>query len=283
MQNEFTDVDQFGIIKIFKDTERPKNYLFRLGTWGQDSEDRDHFNGRTYGSCDDSDRDDPRKSVVSTEWEKSDEEFIDQEVTGYFYLPERESDRNKTDCYKFERFGKGSSLSIKLRGSHHSNRNDDSAHCYIFDFQYEGGDRKNFQKEAPHGKYRKKDVPTKFSLLPIMRKWVGFKVVTINQDDGVRCLAFVDFGSQNRTKEEGPDSTLQNWKLYYDIFDDGNLDNIPGDRFDDDTRPPFVRHHGNKTTQFRMDRILSPEAKGLTVRSIIGNNREDIDRIITAY
>ena len=280
---DIEDADQFNIVKIFPDASVPKTYVFRLGRWGEDSEDRDHFNGRTYGSCDDSDRNNPRKSVVSTEWEKSNEEFVDQEVTGYLYLSERESDDNKTDCYKFERFGKGSSLSIKLRGSHHSNNDDDSAHCYIFDFQYEGGDRKNFQKEAPHGSYRKKDVPTKFSLPSIMRKWVGIKVVTINQENGVRCLAFADFGSQNRSKEQGPDVSLQSWKLYYDIFDDGDLDNIPGDRFDNDTRSPFRRHHGNKTTQFRMDRILRPDAKYLTARGINGGNRDNIDRIVTAY
>jgi hypothetical protein len=280
------EVDQFGIVKIFPDDQNPKTYVFRLGTWGRDDEDRDHFNGRTYGSCRNaggSDPNDPRKSVISTEWEKSNEEFVDQEVTGYFYLPQRESDASKTECYKFERFGKGSALSIKLRGSHHSNTSDESAHCYIFDFQYEGGDRKNFQKEAPHGNYKKKDAPAKFSLPSLMKKWVGFKVLTINQGSGVRCLAFADFGSQNRSKEEGPDPSLQNWKLYYDLFDDGNMDNIPGERFDDNTRPPFIRHHGNKTTQFRMDRILKPEGKFLNVRSVNDGDKNNIDRVLSTY
>jgi hypothetical protein len=76
---------------------------------------------------------------------------------------------------------------------------------------------------------------------------------------------------------------LQNWKLYYDIFDDGDLDNIPGDRFDDDTKDPFRLHHGDKITQFRMDRILRPEGKFLSARSIIRGNREEIDQLVGAY
>ncbi len=65
------DVDQFGIVKIFQDATRPRTYVLRFGRGSQDSEDRDHLNSRTYGSCDNSDRNNPRKSVVSTEWEKS--------------------------------------------------------------------------------------------------------------------------------------------------------------------------------------------------------------------
>ncbi|HET6717137.1 MAG TPA: hypothetical protein VFG90_08390, partial [Nitrososphaeraceae archaeon] len=139
-------VDEIGVVKIFPDATDPKFYKFRIGQWGSDSGDRDHFNGRTYGSCKGSDKNDPRKSVVSTEWEKRNSKFVNQEATGYFYLDQMDNG-NKVDCYKFERFGKGSSVSIKLRGSHHSNKQNSSAKCYIFDFQFEGGDKNNFQKE----------------------------------------------------------------------------------------------------------------------------------------
>lgn len=64
---DMVDLDQYGIEKIFHDASTPKAYVFRLGIWDQDGENRDHFRGRTYGRCSDSYRNDPRKSVVSTE------------------------------------------------------------------------------------------------------------------------------------------------------------------------------------------------------------------------
>jgi hypothetical protein len=274
-------VDQFGVAKIFPDAAGPKFYHFQIGQWGSDSGDRDHFNGRTYGSCEDSDRNNPRKSVVSTEWETRDTQYINQEITGYFYLSEMDNG-NKVDCYKYEQFGKGSSVSIKLRGSHHSNNDEDSAKCYIFDFQFEGGNRNNFQKEYPHGDYYKMTIAPRLNLLSNLDKWVGYKAATFNQGNGVHCLAFVDYGSRNRTKEEGPDLASQNWKLYYEVFDDGRLD----ERFeitheeeyreDEVVRSAWRSHHGEQVTQFRIDRIIRPEAKFLSVREVSPETIEGI-------
>ena len=58
-----------------------------------------------------------------------------------------------------------------------------------------GGNCNNFQKEYPHPDYYKMSVDTKFDLKDNMKKWVGYKAITINNADGVRCLAFVDYGS----------------------------------------------------------------------------------------
>jgi hypothetical protein len=179
-------VDEFGVVKIFPDATDPKFYKFKIGQWGSDSGDRDHFNGRTYGSCPDNDKNDPRKSVVSTEWEKSDRKYVNQEATGYLYLDEMDNG-NKVECYRFEQFGKGSSVSIKLGGSHHSNRNNDSAKSYIFDFQIKGGDKNNFQKEYPHGAYFKMTIAPRDELPNNLKKWVGYKAVTLNQGNGGFC------------------------------------------------------------------------------------------------
>jgi hypothetical protein len=280
-------VDEFGVVKIFPDATDPKFYKFKIGQWGSDSGDRDHFNGRTFGSCPDNDKNDPRKSVVSTEWEKSDRKYVNQEGTGYLYLDEMDNG-NKVDCYKFERFGKGSSVSIKLRGSHHSNDGDGSAKTYIFDFQFKGGDKNNFQKEYPHGAYFKMTISPRFELPSNLKKWVGYKAVTINQGNGVRCLAFVDYGSENRTKEEGPDLANQKWKIYYDVFDDGRLD----ERFEisnenkyktsknGEVRKAWKTHHGDEVTQFRIDRIIKPEARFLSVREV---SPQTVDEIVGGF
>ncbi|HKQ21707.1 MAG TPA: hypothetical protein VJS91_06685, partial [Nitrososphaeraceae archaeon] len=140
--------DDFGVIKIFDDDAlNPLFYQFQIGTWGHDDGDRDHFENRKYGDCKDECGDKqgtPKCSVVSTEWEKGGLKFVDQEVTGYFFLPKIESDRGKNKCYKYERGGKGSGLAIKQRGSKHpSGKDPNSAKCYIFDFQYEGETAEN--------------------------------------------------------------------------------------------------------------------------------------------
>ena len=36
-------------------------------------------------------------------------------------------------------------------------------------------------------------------------------------------MAFVDYGSEDTKKEDGPDLQNQHWKLYYDVTDDGKL------------------------------------------------------------
>jgi hypothetical protein len=274
------NMDEFGVMKIFSDdATNPKFHKFQ-------SEDERHFN-RHYGSC--PKNGDDTHSVVTTEWNKSGIEFIDQEVTGYFYLPEIESDEGKHECYKYERGGKGSALAIKLRGGKHSGKKDPkTAKCYIFEFQYEGEheNEKNFQKEYPHPTYYKMNVVSKFNLDDNLRKWVGFKAVAINQGNLVRCLSLIDYGSEGRSKEDGPDLNLQNWKVYYDVSDDGKLheryDISNESDYKGEVRKPWKRHFAAKLTQFRMDRIVGPEARFLSARRV-AVSAESIDDIVNAH
>jgi hypothetical protein len=278
--------DEFGIVKIFSDdSQDPKFIKFDIGKWGESSGDREHIALLRYTSTKDGKPKTTKNSVVSTRWTISGEEFVNQEVTGYFYLTKIEPGKKDEDV-TFKKCGKGSSLTFKLRGGKHPKPScdPDSAKCYNFDFQYTGGDCNNFQKEYPHPDYYKMSVDTKFELKDNMRKWVGYKAVTINQGDGVRCLAFVDYGSEDRKKADGPDLQNQNWKLYYDVTDDGKLhekykikspknkkypkgEGVPN---------PYQTHFKDKVTQFRMDRIVQPEAKFLSARRVSANLADDI-------
>lgn len=275
--------DEFGVTKIFSDdVADPKFSKFQI------VDDKRSFN-RHYGSCDEGP--DSTHSVITTEWNKKGEQFIDQEVTGYFYLPKIDSDEGKDECYKYMKGGKGSALAIKLRGGIHSGHKDPTTgKCYIFDLQYEGKTEaeKNFQKEFPHGDYYKMNVaPPKFDLKNNLKKWVGYKAVTITQGETVRCIALIDYGSENRSKEDGPDLTLQNWKVYYDITDDGKLVdqkfhlNIDP-KFKDDVKKPWKTHFGVKLIQFRMDRIVEPEAKFLSARRVAVTTAS-IDSIVNTH
>ncbi|HKQ22778.1 MAG TPA: hypothetical protein VJS91_12105 [Nitrososphaeraceae archaeon] len=279
--------DEFGVVKIFSDSQNPKFVTFDIGNWGENSGDREHLARLRYTSTKDGKPTTEKNSVVSTRWTKIGQEFVDQEVTGYFYLSEMESEKEKDEDVAFKKCGKGSSLTIKLRGGKHPKPKDDpdSAKCYNFDFQYKGGDCNNFQKEYPHPDYYKMSVDTIFELKDNMSKWVGYKAVTINQEDGgVRCLAFVDYGSEDREKNDGPDLENQKWKLYFDVTDDGELHkkykikspkgkNYPDEK---EVSDPYKTHFKDKVTQFRMDRIVQPEAKFLSVRSISTSTIDDI-------
>jgi hypothetical protein len=285
-----SEKDEFGVIKIFPDDTNSPNFMkFDIGVWGKNSGDRQHFSLLKYTSTGGGDAT-PANSVVSTRWTKFGVEFVDVEVTGYFFLPKIESDKDKVEEIKFKPGGKGTSLTFKLRGGSHPKKSleNNSAKCYNFDFQYKGdvvNDLNNFQKEYPHPCYYKMTVGTKFKLGENLKKWVGYKAVTINQGNIVRCLAFVDYGSQGKSKEEGPDPSLQNWKIYYDVTDDGKLHekhNIktPKDRPEyknyKDVREPFKTHWGEKAIQFRMDRIIEPEAKFLSARRVSAALVDDI-------
>ena len=178
-----SEKDEFGIVKIFSDdSQNPKFIKFDIGKWGENRGDREHISLLRYSSTKDGKPKTSKNSVVSTRWTISGEEFIDQEVTGYFYLTKIEQEDKEKDV-TFKRCGKGSSLTFKLRGGRHPkpSGDPDSAKCYNFDFQYMGGDCNNFQKEYPHPDYYKMSVDTKFELKDNMRKWVGYKSVTINQ------------------------------------------------------------------------------------------------------
>jgi hypothetical protein len=221
-----SEKDEFGVVKIFSDDlQDPKFVKFDIGEWGENSGDREHLARLRYTSTKDGQPTTAKNSVVSTRWTKSGVEFVNQEVTGYFYLTDIESEEDKEEDVTFKKCGKGSSLTIKLRGGKHPKPScdPDSAKCYNFDFQYKGRDCNNFQKEYPHPDYYKMSVDTKFELKDNISKWVGYKAVTINQGDSVRCLAFVDYGSEDRKKEDGPDVENQHWKIYYDVLDDGKL------------------------------------------------------------
>lgn len=274
-----SEKDEFGVEKIFSDdSTRPKFVKFDIGKWGENSGDREHIAQLRYTSTKDGKPTNAKNSVVFTRWTKKGEEFVDQEVTGYFYLPEIEPEEDKEKHIKFKHCGKGSSLTFKLRGGRHpkATGDPDSAKSYNFDFQYKGGDCNNFEKEYPHPDYYKMSVDTKFELKDFIGKWVGYKAVTINQGDDVRCLAFVDYGSEDRKREDGPDLERQNWKIYYDVTDDGELDkkyeikspkgkNYPNE---EGVPEPYKTHFKDKVTQFRMDRIVKPEAKFLSARSV---------------
>lgn len=286
-----SNTDEFGVEKIFSDdTTNPKFIKFDIGVWGKNSIDRQHIPRLKYSSTGKGPAT-SKNSVVSTRWTKSGEEFVDQEVTGYFFLPEIESDENKLDEVKFKPGGKGSSLTLKLRGGKHpkvkgDKRDPKSGKNYNFDFQYRGGDLNNFQKEYPHPDYYKMEVKHIIELKDNLKKWVGYKAVTINQGNSVRCLAFVDYGSENNNKENDPNLEEQNWKIYYDVTDDGKLH----ERFkisneddyiaDEKIRNPFKTHFGDKVIQFRMDRIIKPEARFLSARRVSAVN---VDNILNAH
>jgi hypothetical protein len=281
--------DEFGVVKIFPDHATSPRFD-KL-----DSVDIEFLPHLRYSSTKDKTETTDKNSVVSTRWTKSGREFISVEVTGYFYLPEIEPDGNKEPDVKYKPGGKGSALTIKTRGGPHTTKipPDQTAKCYCFDFQYEekGNDRNNFQKEYPHPDYYKMTVGTKFKLRGNLKKWVGYKAVSINEGNSVRCLAFVDYGSEGTSKENGPDLSLQKWKLYYDVTDDGKL----ADKFEidheqeykakSDVREPFTKHHpedvAKKTIQFRMDRIVEPVAKFLSARRLLTTS--NVNDIIKNY
>jgi hypothetical protein len=193
---------------------------------------------------------------------KSGPEFIDQEVTGYFRFVENEFTKN-------EKNGRGTGLAIKLRGGLHPGggemKKDDikneSGKCYEFHFEYNGSNDQCLQKEYPHNNYDKKprDFEKRFELPSILGMWLGFKAVTINEDNGVKCEAYLDTGGllDNNTP-------ANNWRLWYSVLDDGNLFSK-----DNGTRGPFFSHHGKRRSFFRIDRVHhDPEHKFLSFRSI---------------
>jgi len=188
-------------------------------------------------------------------------EFVDQEVTGYFKLIE-------TEDTKKEKNGRGTGLSIKLRGGLHPGEKEmkkddikkESGKCYEFHFEYYGGNDQCLQKEYPHNNYDKKprDFDKRFDLPLILGKWFGFKAVTINEDNGVRCEAYLD--TDGLIDNSIP---ANNWKLWYSVLDDGSLFSK------EDTREPFLEHHGKRRTFFRIDRVdHDPEHRFLSVRAI---------------
>ncbi len=186
--------------------------------------------------------------------------FLNQEATIYLNLPGLNSE------YYDHRpeigpCASGSGLSVKLRGGGHSDSGDGSARCYIIHFEYEGNNNcKNFQKEAPHPKYAKHTVPTEFEAQNWVNpnNWVGFKAVTINEGNGVRCEAYIDYGGiiDGRPANQ--------WRKWYSILDAGQF----GGPSKPNTIPPFRTTNGN-VTQFRMDNAdRDTKARFASVREI---------------
>jgi hypothetical protein len=116
----------------------------------------------------------------------------DQEVTIYVFLPKLNEEyyKGKKGQKGYEGIGpchNGSGHSIKLRGALYNKKDGEkTARCYIFHYEYEGGDCNNFQKEYPHPRYSKfqlnkeeeKDFPESIG------KVMGFKAALLNSNDG---------------------------------------------------------------------------------------------------
>lgn len=175
----------------------------------------------------------------------------DQEVTIYVFLPSLNPEYGSHP--KIGRCASGSGLSIKVRGSHHSDESDSSAKCYIFHYEYEGGICNNFQKEFPHNKYSKHDLPEEDNS-PFPR-WVGrvigFKAALLNTNDGDN-VEFWSWFDLSARVENGRLLTDNNWLLRYHGIDTGVGEGNFGTNGAPRTKPPFLKTHG-KLTEFRMD------------------------------
>lgn len=225
------DLDTFGVQKIYQDAVHPR--VVYQGVQGWTERYSEHSFSRILGV---------------TIWRKTFQfdisGFLDQEVTIYLNVPKLNS-----EYYEHRPVigpcASGSGLSIKLRGGGHSDSGKSSARCYIFHFEYEGNNNcKNFQKEAPHPIYAKYTIPTNFNAQNWVgsNKWVGFKTVTINENDGVRCEAYIDYGNIT------DDRPTNQWQRWYSILDTGQF----GDPRKPETISPFRTANG-KVTQFRLD------------------------------
>ena len=166
------------------------------------------------------------------------------EATIYVFIPRLNPEYGSHP--KIGKCSSGSGLSIKLRGGTHSNSSKKSAKCYVFHFEYEGGDCNNFQKEYPHPKYQKKSIKEENKFPNWVGRIMGFKAITINNSDSVDCFAYFD-----------PDTLITNtfneiipkngWKLRYHVRDKGQL-------FNGRCKKPFFDNNG-KYIEFRMDNV----------------------------
>ncbi len=223
--------DRFGVQKIYQDFTRPRVVYQGEKGWTE------RYSEHRFGSI-------PGVTIWRKIFQFNVDGFLNQEVTIYVNLPKLNS-----EYYEHRPVigpcASGSGLSIKLRGGGHSDSGDGSAECYIFHFEYEGNNNcKNFQKEAPHPKYAKHTVPTDFNAQDWVdpNKWVGFKAVTVNENDGVRCEAYIDYGGIINGRP------ANRWQKWYSILDAGQY----GGPSKPKTIPPFKTANGT-VTQFRMD------------------------------
>lgn len=171
----------------------------------------------------------------------------DQEVTIYVFLPKLNKEYGSHP--KVGKCQSGSGLSIKLRGGTHSNEGENSAHCYIFHYEYEGGDCNNFQKEYPHPTYDKNDINEQNKFPNWIGKVMGFKGAAINTDDDKHVEFWCWFDESASVDNNGNLVTNNDWKLRYHGKDTGKDDGKYGGG---DRKKPFTTTWG-KLTEFRMD------------------------------
>jgi hypothetical protein len=239
--------DRFKVQKIYRDAVQSRVVYQGERGWTE------RYSRHGYHSI-------PRVSIWRKIFQFNRDGFLNQEATIYLSLP-----KLKSEYYQHRPAigpcATGSGLSIKLRGGGHSNTGEDSARCYIFHFEYEGNNNcNNFQKEAPHPKYSKYTLPTLFDAQNWIgpNKWVGFKAITINEKNGVRCEAYIDYGGiiNNRPANQ--------WKKWYSILDMGQF----GEPTKPQTIPPFRTTNGN-VIQFRMDNAdIGTQSRFASVREI---------------
>jgi hypothetical protein len=230
-----TQLDEFGIVKKFPDLEDGINLVQDGPEWGET------YTQHGYASI-------PGVKIWRKTFKFNKKLKPDQEVTIYVFLP----CLNNEYFEGHEGIGKcesGSGQSIKLRGGTHSNNGENSAHCYIFHYEYEGGDCNNFQKEYPHPKYSKRtiDEEKEREFPNWIGKVMGFKGALLNTNDGDK-VEFWSWFDPSAKVENGKIVTDNDWLLRYHGIDKGQFGSNKAPK----TKPPFLKTHGN-LTEFRMD------------------------------
>jgi hypothetical protein len=165
-------------------------------------------------------------------------QILNVEATGYFKVLQNMDD-----------------ISVKLRGGHHSNDGKDSARCYVFRVGADG-QGKNFAKEYPHRNgdgYTWRTLPVQFNPGPLEGRWVGIKAITWNEgNDKVHCECYLDLDGVDGQGKFDPQR--QNWKLWYDVVDEGK-DGVYGEDIKDkhETKAVWTTLQNNSSIQFRVD------------------------------
>ena len=245
-----TEFDGFGIVKKFPDLEGGITVEQGSNDWGDTYKEHGYKNIPGVKVW--------RKTLSFTKKLKP-----DQEMTIYVFLPKLNEAYYKASK-DIGHCKSGSGHSIKLRGSTHPSVDEHTpedvlkktAKCYIFHYEYEGGNCNNFQKEYYHPEY------TKFTIDKTKGKvsyggnefpnWIGkvmgFKAAVLNTNDG-KNVEFWSWFDPSAKIENGKLVTNNNWLLRYHGIDDGtNFTNEKNHKTD----PPFLECHGDYT-EFRMD------------------------------
>ncbi|HEY7228244.1 MAG TPA: hypothetical protein VH481_08975 [Nitrososphaeraceae archaeon] len=227
-----TEVDVFGIVKKFPDLQGG----ITIVQGGPEWHERDSEHG--YASI-------PGVKIRRKTFSFNKKLKPDQEVTIYVSLPKLNPEYGSHEGIGHCKSGSGQS--IKLRGGKHPSENDDpnSAKCYIFHYEYEGGKCNNFQKEYPHPRYSKNTIDEESQFPNWIGKVMGFKAALLNTNDG-KNVEFWAWYDPSAKVENGKLVPGNNWLLRYHGMDNGQFGNTPK------TKPPFLETHGDYT-EFRMD------------------------------